>query len=178
MRISTAMLVLLLPAFPAASESLEFSIYRLVGEDQELIASGKRDYSASDVNVREWGSNEGHPSWKKTLDLKDGFNLGIVVIRGNDLTSGFGIWIANDHHPEGFSWEWFEPEYGDVFKKLQGEGYVRATLGQCPDGVEIQSVEFLTDITLRFKDDVSMDPPEHKTHKVVVSQGSVFSFAP
>ena len=178
MRISTVMFVCLLTSLPAASESLEFTIYRLAGDEQELIAGEKLEYSLSDIDVREWGNSEGHPSWKKILELKDGFNIGIVVTRGDDLTSGFGLWISNDYHPQGFSWEWFVHEGGDTYKKLQGEGRVRTTLAEYADGVEIRSVEFLSDIRLRFKEDVCKEPPEHKTHAIVVSKGSVFRFAP
>ena len=179
MRIYLAMLVCLLTSFPATSESMQFTVYRLAGEERELIAEGKRDYSVSDIEVIKWGrSQKQHPGLKKTLELTEGFRIGIVTYRGDDLTSGFGIWISNDHHPKGFSWEWFEPGNGDIFKKLQGEGYVRATLAQGADGVEIRSVEFLTDVTMRFKEDVRMKPTGHKTHEVVVTQGSVFRFAP
>ena len=63
-------------------------------------------------------------------------------------------------------------ESGDVYRKLQGEGSVRVTQAQYPDGVEIQSVEFLTDITLRFQEDMKAGPGK-KTHVVVVSKGSI-----
>ena len=70
-----------------------------------------------------------------------------------------------------------EPVNFKPAKKLQGEGYVRATHARSSDGIELQAVEFLTDITLRFQEDVKAEPG-NKSHVIVVSQGSVFRFAP
>ena len=95
----------------------------------------------------------------------------------NDALSGFGMTIKNSYHPEGFSWEWFFLEDGDVYKKRQGEGRVRVTQAQNAEGKVLQSVEFLTDVTMRFQEDMKMEP-RTVTHEVVVSQGSVFRFAP
>jgi hypothetical protein len=160
---------------PPSSASLNYSIYHLSGNGRDLVAKGKLDYTARDVKVTEWGNQDGHPSWKKSLELKDGFSLGILVVR-KAPTGGFGLWIQNDRHPAGFSWEWFACANGDVFEKLQGKGQVRVTSAPHADGTEIQSVEFLADITLRFQEDVKAGPGR-ETHEVVVSKGSVLRIA-
>lgn len=122
----------------------------------------------------------GKPSWTphfiKSLKLKDGFRISVLVVQ-RDPEIGFGLSIKNNYHPDGFSWEWFELEEGDVYKKLQPEGYLRVTQARSSDGVELQSVEFLSDITLRFQEDVKVGSG-NKTHEIVVSPGSDFRFAP
>jgi hypothetical protein len=175
MRISIALLVCLLSSTQATSESLDFAVYRLSDNGPALISEEKLDYSVCDVEVLKWGSTTGRPTWKKTLKLAEGFRIGVLVTR-TDEVPGFGLWIQNDQHPEGFSWEWFNLEEGDIFVKLKGEGRVRVTRGAFEDGVEIQSVEFLADIKLRFSEDMKLGP-RVRTHEVMVSKGSVFRFA-
>ena len=176
MRISLAIAVCLLASLQANSESIDFAIYQRSGEERALITQGRLDYTFDDIDVTRWGWKPGHQSWKKSLKIKKGFGIDILVTP-DDALSGFGLVITNGYHPEGFSWEWFLLEDGDVFKKLQGEGRVRVTQAQTADGKELQSVEFLTDVTMRFQDDMKL-PPGTVTHEVVVLQGSVFRFAP
>lgn len=176
MRIPLAILLGLLAVSKASSEPLDFTVYHLNGEERALIAQGKLDYTVRDIDVQQWESKDGQPACKKSLALGMGFRIGTMIVRTSEV-SGFGLWIRNDHHPDGFSWEWFYQESGSVYRKLQGEGRVRITQAHFPDGVELQSVEFLSDITLRFQEDVSLGPG-NETHEVVVSQGSVLRVAP
>jgi hypothetical protein len=159
------------------SESLTFAIYRLTDGERTLIAEGMRDYTSSDIDVVPWGrETAGYQRHRKSLELADGFGMGIVSTR-QFKDDGFGLWVYKDVHPGGFSWEWFDdPECG-VFKKLRGTGEVRVTFTQIPNGFEIRSVEFLTDVTLRFTNDLSL-PPDVRTHEVVIYAGSVFRVAP
>jgi hypothetical protein len=108
--------------------------------------------------------------------LSDGFRIGIQVLRQHRV-DGFGLWIRNDQHPDGFSWEWFHLEDGDTFKRLQGTERVRVTHDGVARLVEIRSIEFLTDVTLRFKEDPTVVPGT-STHEIVVSKGSVLRFGP
>jgi hypothetical protein len=170
MRFSVAVLLCLL-ALPANSEPMDFSIYKLTTDGRALIGQGKLDYSMEDIDVVEWPSKDGHQAFRKSLSLGMGFRIGTLVVRGSEIT-GFGLWIRNDHHPDGFSWEWFFQESGYTFKKLQGEGRVRISQAPCPEGTELRSVVFLDDITLRFKEDLTPEPG-NETHEVVVSRGSV-----
>lgn len=164
------------PAVPPNSEPLCFTIFRLSGDGRVLLAQGKLHYTLQDIDVVKWGNREGLPSWKKSLKLANGFSIGSLVVR-SAAVPGFGLWIHDEHHPAGFSWEWFNVEAGDTYKKLQGAGRVRVTQAEYLDGVEIRSVEFLTDVTLRFQDDVKKGP-RNETHEVMVSKGSVLRFAP
>ena len=175
MRLLPATTVALLISWQASADPLSYSIYSIKGAKPELMAENTVDYTATDIEVQEWGPHQGHKTWKKSLKLKDGFSIGALVVR-LEKPQGFGLWVAQDDYPSGFSWEWFEPDDGDVYKKLQGGGYVRVKLAKFEDGLEIQSVEFLTDVKLRFVEDVKMEPGK-KTHEVVVNQGSILRFS-
>lgn len=158
-------------------ESLSFAIYRITDGERSLITEGTREYTSNDIEVVLWGrETDGYQQHRKTLELAEGFGIGIVMIRQHN-GDGFGLWIYKDVHPAGFSWEWFDRSECDVFKKLQGTGEVRVTYAQIAKGVEIRSVEFLTDITMRFTEDLSL-PVDVRTHEVVIYQGSVFRVAP
>ena len=158
--------------------SVAFAIYRLTDGERTLIAEGTREYTPSDIEVMRWGREiDGYQQHRKALDLSDGFGIGIgiVVLRQHE-GDGFGLWIYKDVHPAGFSWEWFDRSERDIFKKLQGTGEVRVTYTQISKGVEIRSVEFLTDVTMRFTEDLSL-PPDVRTHEVMIYEGSVFRTA-
>ena len=176
MRLLPAALVALLVSWQASAEPLNYSIYKLQGSKSNLLAEDRLDYTAGDIDVQKWRDHEGRPAWKKSLKLKEGFRIGAMVGR-LDRPRGFGLWIAQDDSPAGFSWEWFVPDDGNVYKKLQGEGYLRAQFAKSEDGVVLQSVEFLTDVRLRFLEDVMLAPAKKKTHEVVVTQGSILRFA-
>ncbi|MEJ2456322.1 MAG: DUF4345 domain-containing protein [Candidatus Thiodiazotropha sp.] len=52
---------------------------------------------------------------------------------------------------EGLSWEWFDLEAGDIFKKRQGSGRVKVTMNRSEGTEEIARVKFLDDITFRLQ---------------------------
>jgi hypothetical protein len=180
MRFLLAMLVCLLASWQARcqerSESLGFTIYHFSGDGRDLVDEGKRDYTVGDIDVTPWGIEDGYQTSLKSLELSDGFRVGIHTVRQHKADA-FGLWIRNDQHPDGFSWEWFTHEDGDIFRRWRGPERVRVTYAQIEKGVEIRSVEFLTDVTLRFKEDPNVEPGV-KTHEIVVSKGSVLRFAP
>jgi hypothetical protein len=107
----------------------------------------------------------------KTLSLDYGLSISSDVYREKELT-GFGLVLVRDDSP-GFSWEWFEREKGDVFRKLRGGGKVRVSVAKSDEFQELVAVEFLDDITLRCTDEEI-----GTTHEVRVRKGSVFRVAP
>ncbi len=174
MRLLPATFLALLFSIRAGADPLGFSIYHLTGGEPVLLAQDRLDYTASDIEVMEWGSPEGNTTWRKSLKLADGFGIGALIVR-TDPQLGFGLYIDDQNHPDGFSWEWFRHDNGNVFRKLQGEGYVRVRFTKVEGGVLIHSIEFLTDIKLRFND--RLEPvPGKVTHEVVVTQGSILRF--
>jgi len=71
----------------------------------------------------------------------------------NDLKeklTGFGLVLSKDD--SGFSWEWFDRDGGDVFRKLLGGGKVRVTVVETAESQELVAVEFLDDIVLSCED--------------------------
>lgn len=176
MRLLMATLLILLTTLPANSEPLSFALYRLAGTERVLMAQDTLDYASRDVIVEKWGIHEGHQTWQKSLLLAEGFRIGVLITPA-EQQGGFGLWIRNDLCPAGFSWEWFGREDGDIFKKLQGSGHVRVTEVKRADAVEIASVEFLSDVTLRFQEDIKSGLG-NVTHEVVVSRGSVLRVVP
>lgn len=174
MRYLAATILGLLVSMQTSAESLTFAIYHVTGDQRVLLAQDRLDYTASDIQVMEWGHEAGFTEWKKSLKLAEGFSIGALVMR-TEPSGGFGLWINDENHPEGFSWEWFHQDSGNIFSRLQGQGLVRVGFAKLDVGVEIQSIEFLKDVTLYFNDHVKTGPGE-VTHEVVISQGSVLRF--
>jgi hypothetical protein len=163
----------------AHGEIIKYEIYRLEpGGERTLLASGKREYTQEDVAVvaRE---GRGQTFWQKSVVVWDDFSVGSSIHLEHPLT-GFGLWIERE--TDGFSWDWFDIESGDIFKKLQGTGRVRVETRSNNGAKEIVAVDFLTDVTLRGKfSSWSILPfvpfPDEDTHHLVVKKGSVLRFA-
>ena len=108
--------------------------------------------------------------WSRTLKLDDAFQIALQVEREPSLT-GFGLTIDRIDGA-GFSWEWFDRAEGAVFQKLQGPGRLRAMIGKGPDYEELEAVEFLDDITLRYWAEGTRSPAP-PSHEIIVQKGSV-----
>ena len=160
-------------------QSLSFSIYSLPAffGERELIAEGTRVYSAADLQI-----SPGPPpvieNWGKTLQISHGFSIGADVYRRSKIT-GFGLVMRKEG--QGFSWEWFDLEDGNVFVKRQGEGRVKVRTRSIDGEEELASIEFLDDVTLRLQmDEWWQVIPfiDKETHNLVVKKGSTFWLAP
>jgi hypothetical protein len=112
----------------------------------------------------------GH-TWSRILKLDDAFQIALQVERQKPSLTGFGLTIGRVD-AAGFSWEWFDRGEGTVFQKLQGPGRLRAVIGKGADYEELEAVEFLDDITLRYWAEGSK-PPAPPSHEIVVQKGSV-----
>jgi hypothetical protein len=148
------------------------------------LAQGVRQYSLQDVLVEGHGAGADR-FWSKEIPVANGFSAGASIFPERDVT-GFGLWLKDRESiwgkvsSGGFSWDWFNRETGNVYRKLQGSGRVRVTLSPSGKGHEVASVEVLEDITLRAK----VRPwflfffSDKDTHNMVVKKGSVLRFAP
>jgi len=165
------------PLKTVAGETLTWEARVLQEPRPEVDAGGVRTYSPEmDIIVQERSKQNGNGIWwSKILQLDDTFSLSAAVHREPHL-SGFGLMIGMRDR-NGFSWEWFDLEEGTVFRKRQGYGRVSVTLKNGPGYQELQSVEFLDDIVLRYIDDMSRPPGSH-THEVIVRKGSVLRLGP
>ena len=62
-------------------------------------------------------------------------------------------------------------------RHVQGPGRLSVTIKKGPGYEELEAVEFLDDVVLRYLDDMSKPPGTH-THEVVVRKGSLLRVAP
>src|SRR5437867_11497249 len=155
-------------AVKASGETVSWEAVAVAGPGgRQLVGQGVKVYSpAKDIVVREGRGRDGAPSWSKSLLLDDTFALSASVYRERSL-NGFGLVIHRKGDDNGFSWERFDREKGDIFQKLQGSGQVSVQVKKGPAYEELESVEFLDDIVLRYLDDMTKPPGTH-THDVIV----------
>jgi hypothetical protein len=95
------------------------------------------------------------------------------VTEGAKVLNGFGITGRKD--ARSFSWEWFHKPNALVFEKLQERGSVRVKMGGANKD-QIAEVEFLSDVSLRIQDSLSLDRKE--SHRINIKKGSVLSILP
>ena len=161
----------------ASAETITWEAFAVNAAGRHEMAKGIKTYSpATDVVVQEKTGGKGGPSWSKSVLLNDTFALSASVYRERRL-DGFGLVVYRRGDRDGFSWEWFDRAQGNVFEKLQGPGRVAVTVKKGPDYEELQSVEFLDDIVLRYLDDMRQPPGTH-THELLIKKGSVLTVAP
>ena len=162
-------------ATTALAETLRYEAYALpANAERKLLQKGTVDYSpAKDVQVID-AATPGRPyHWAKRLLLFGPYELEADVYRESSL-DGFGLVINDPDHPDGFSWNWFDRESRDVFVKRKGSGHLRVSVRHVNDLVELEAVEFLDDIILRYKDNITRQEPGEHTHEFVIFKGSVF----
>lgn len=183
MRRAIVIFVALLLHFSVASaETLYFELYEVSdGRRGTLLASGERKYTTQDVLTEERSSSEG--PWKsKAIPVALGFKAGAAIYPERDLT-GFGLWLRGGDSwlaqisSGGFSWDWFERESGNVYRKLQGSGRVKVTPASAPNQLEIGTVEVLEDIVLRVKLRPWFFFTSNDTHHLLLKKGSVLRYA-
>ena len=144
---------------------------------RQVVGKGVKAYSpAKDIIVREGPDRDGAPSWSKSLLLDEMFALSASVYRERTL-DGFGLVIYRKGDDNGFSWEWFDRQQGDIFEKRQGGGRVSVRVKKGAGFEELEAVQFLDDIVLRYLDNMAKPPGTH-THEVVVRKGSVLKLTP
>jgi len=158
----------------AVAETLRYEAYALQpSAERKLLEKGTRDYSPDkDVAVIDAATPDRPYHWAKRLLLFGPYELEADVYREATL-DGFGLVINERGHPDGFSWNWFDREGNDVFVKRRGTGRLRVSLRKVNDLVELEAVEFLDDIILRYKDNRSRLAPGEHTHEFVVMKGSI-----
>lgn len=166
----------------ASAESITYELYDVSGDDRILLAKGTKEYSAADIRTEERNAGRYH-WWDKELIVAKGFAAGASIYQEADL-SGFALWLKDRGSVMGklanggTSFDWFERENGNVYRKIQGGGRVRVTFIPSAPLQEIKSVEVIEDITLRLRDRPAITFPQHDTHHLVLRKGSLLQFAP
>ncbi len=138
--------------------------------DKEVISEGTLTYSYSDIITE-----NRHGFVSKYLHVSETFNIGASIYRESEIT-GFGLWI--NKNGKGFSWEWFTLEHDNVFRKLQEGGSVLVEFRKTDELNEIESIEFLKDVSMRL-DTLNYIPFWFKnTHRMLIKKGSKIVFLP
>ena len=113
-----ALLILVTAVSEVSAESIQYEIVALHWWGNELIAKGTYEYTVRDVRVTELATGDAHV-WQKSVKIWGEYAIGASVYREASL-DGFGLWVQKGQH--GFSWDWFDRESKDVYRKLQGPG--------------------------------------------------------
>lgn len=156
------------PAHPGLTQTFSYEAFTIDnGGVRKRLGESIREYRPGiDVLVEERPPD----AWNKILRLDYGLSISASVYPKEKLT-GFGLVISKDD--SGFSWEWFNREEGNVFRKLLGGGKVRISVLEGAGSQELVAVEFLDDMVLTCED-------KHSgiTHEVRVKKASVLRLKP
>ena len=153
------------PAKPGLAQTFSYEAFTVANGVRKRLGQTTREYRpGADVLVEQVEPNV----WNKILPLDYGLSVSTTIDRKEKLT-GFGLVLSKDD--SGFSWEWFDRDGGDVFRKLLGGGKVRVTVVETAESQELVAVEFLDDIVLSCE-----DQDTGTTHEVRVKKGSVLRF--
>lgn len=162
----------------AAAETVMWQAAAVVRTgERQVLAKGVKTYSpARDIVVQKHRRRrDGAVVWSKSLLLSDTFAVATNV-RHKRRHRGFGLVVNRRGHQNGYSWNWFKRVRAGEFQQSRGSGRVSVTLRKVSDQEELESVEFLDDVTLLYLDDVRRPPGAH-SHEVVIRRGSVLRFA-
>lgn len=162
-------------ASPGKEESLSYAIYTLpfLSGDPQLSGEGTRRYRHSDVRVTRYPDSELH-MMVKTLEIANGYAVEATIYPDERL-DGFGLSLKKDGG--GFSWEWFDREADDVFRKRQGTGRVKVRYASGSAQEELAEVLFLDDVTMRLNRYWLLPFRHRDSDQVVVKRGSVLWLA-
>ena len=159
---------LLIFSSAAAAEIIVYEIFEISKIGSKSIAKGKREYSVSDVQIHPY-ERDGRKMAEKLIELEGGYRVGARIFYEKELT-GFGL-LAQRSSAD-FSWEWYNREFGNRFRKLQGGTAVEVKIEGLPFFEELAEVKFLDDTNLQFKIGRGQDD----THRILIKAGSVFRF--
>jgi hypothetical protein len=160
--------LLFLASSTAGAEAITYEVYEISKIGSRLIAKGKREYTVSDVTVRPY-EREGRKIAEKFVELEQGYRVGARIFFEKELT-GFGLLARHSDHD--FSWEWYNKESANRFRKLQGGTAVEVSVSGRPLMEELTEVRFIDDTSLGFMVGRARDD----THKIIIKAGSVLRF--
>lgn len=163
-----ALLLVFIPF--AGAEAITYEIYELSGggEGPRLVAKGVREYTLKDIEVHPY-QRDGVSIAEKFLELEQGYRIGARIFYEAELT-GFGLLAKRARND--FSWEWYNKQAGNRFRKLQGGTYVEVKVVGAPGEQELAQVAFVDDTRLRFK----QLGADSDTHGIIIRAGSILRF--
>jgi hypothetical protein len=161
---------------PAAPTSLAWKVVVLFDTGGSRVLSERRKaYTAHDILV-EPVRGASHDARTVSIPLSSDFVMSVGVCQQVQV-DGFGLFISRRGNAHGFSWEWFDRAGRTIFEKRQGCSRVAVTVGRSGGNEELESMEFVDDVALRYLDHIAKPPGTH-THEVIVRKGSVFRLTP
>jgi hypothetical protein len=150
-------------------QTLTYDVFQVSKDGtRKPLGQSIRQYRKNDIRVETLRNG----AKSKRLSLDNDLVLAVDVYREPRL-EGFGLSVHKEKGAPGFSWEWFDREKDDVFRKRQGTGSVRVTFANDAEVQELIAVEFLDDMTLRW-----LDFETGTRLAIVVRKGSVFRVRP
>jgi hypothetical protein len=161
----------------AQAETVSYRLSTTGSLGRAVLAEGTKTYSPdSDIEIETSGPTDAPTGWSKRLELSQGFKLEAYVTREPAL-DGFGLVVTSPASPDDFSWNWFDRESGAVFTKRRGTGRLRVAERKVGELVELETVEFLDDVALTYRDNRQAKTPDERTHELLIKKGSVFRMA-
>ena len=162
---------------PVASPSVAWKIVALFATGgRGVISEGRMAYGAEHDVIVEPIRGARLDARKVSVSLSRDFVMSVAVSKQVQV-DGFGLFISRRGNAHGFSWEWFDRAGESLFYKRQGNARVAAAVRKSPGCEELESIEFLDDVALRYLDDITQPPGTH-THEVIIRAGSVFKLRP
>jgi hypothetical protein len=166
-----------LVAPPVASPSVAWKVVVLFATGgRSVMSEGHKAFGAEHNVIVEPVRGARPDARKVSVPLSSDFVMSVVVSQQVQV-NGFGLFISRRGNAHGFSWEWFDRDGHSLFRKRQGNSRVAVTVQKSFGYEELESVEFLDDVALRYLDDITQPPGTH-THEVIIREGSVFKLRP
>lgn len=113
----------------------------------------------------------------KSIQLSPNFNIGLADHPEQQPVSGFGlvgdIGVLNSEHGErhSFSWDWFNVSSSGKATKLQEAGDIRFDQAVTANGLEITTMVFETDVSLRIYTNIPRKLG-HPDWRILIHKGS------
>jgi hypothetical protein len=174
---SVARTVATLVVPPAAPASLAWKVVVLFDTGgSRVLSEGRKAYDADHDILVEPVRGASHDARTVSIPLSCDFVMSVGVCQ-QVRVDGFGLFISRRGNAHGFSWEWFDRAGRTIFEKRQGCSRVAVNVRRSGGYEELESMEFVDDVALRYLDHLAKPPGTH-THEVIVRKGSIFRLAP
>jgi len=112
-----------------------------------VISQGELIFHRSDISVAR-ATDMGVDFLRKEVQLDPNFSLGISIHREKPDFAGFGLSLINKSERTS-SWDWFEVVDKGKAAMLQGNGHIAFSVRPSDGFVEIDTISFTSDTTLR-----------------------------
>lgn len=132
--------------------SIKWAIFETA--TSQLLSSGEKTLHKSDIEIA-----LNNDLYNKKIELSSDFNFSLCdnANRDKDANQGFGL-SGRRHGDNTFAWDWFQIDRPGHAKKLQESGELSFDTKKTNNGVEINRMEFLTDVSIRISRMTDVNP--------------------